>query len=181
MEPLTARELFRLHVQQAEYLHVVLNPLVIYGLAVGSGALLVALLARSIPAQRLALGLVAFCALAAWPVAHYGETAYNQILMLADEDGRAWLDAHRDRAAATLPLFYATSALAVLALVLPWKWPPTRLPFTVLALIMALGALGCAAWVGYAGGKIRHKEFRYGPPPPSRWEGGGEEKALPAR
>ncbi len=165
MEPLSALELLRLHLQQPEYLHVVLNPLLVYGLLLGVLALAGAWVARSVAAQRLALCLLAASALCVWPVEHYGALAYNNILMLADEDGRAWLEAHRDRGATVLPVFYLTALLASLALLLPLRWPQTRVPFTALALLVALLALGAGGWLGYMGGKIRHKEFRYGPPP----------------
>ena len=55
-----------------EYLHVLLNPLPVYGMAMGVLALGAALLARNKAAQVIALGLVVIAAASAWPVAHYG-------------------------------------------------------------------------------------------------------------
>jgi len=39
-------------------------------------------------------------------------------------------------------------------------------PAALLTLVLAVGTAGVGTWVAYAGGKIRHAEFRNEPPPP---------------
>lgn len=67
----------------AEYVHVLLNPFPVYGLAVGVLGLAAGLWTRSRAAQTLALGLVIFTALCAWPAFHYGENAYQSVRHIA--------------------------------------------------------------------------------------------------
>lgn len=151
--------------RQPEYVHTLLNPLPIYGLGIASLGLIIALFLRSRPAQITALSLMCICALSIWPVIHFGERAFNNILTLADDDGRAWLDAHEERAEMLLYVFYALAAVSFAAIVAPRKWPRAAMPLALLALFLALGALGAGAWIADAGGKIRHREFRTSPAP----------------
>ncbi|HEX8281572.1 MAG TPA: hypothetical protein VF551_09350 [Chthoniobacterales bacterium] len=151
--------------RQPEYVHTLLNPLPIYGLILATVGLVVALLMRSRPAQITALLLVLISALAAWPAIYFGERAYDHVLTLADPDGRAWLEAHADRAERLAYLFYALAATAALALLLPRKWPALAMPLAIATLLLALVSLGAGASIAYAGGKIRHREFRTVPPP----------------
>jgi hypothetical protein len=150
---------------QPEYVHTLLNPLPVYGLTVGFLALVIALFMRSRNAQILALALIAICAASAWPVVHFGERAYDNVLALSDADGRAWLEAHADRAEELAYFFYALAVVAAAAIFLPRKWPRTALPLTVATLLLAICSLGAGASIAYAGGRIRHREFRTAPPP----------------
>src|SRR5918912_1037432 len=109
--------------RQPEYVHVLLNPLPVYGLAVGLIGLLVAICLRSRPATIAALVVVFISAASAWPVYQYGEQAYDGVLSMADEPGRAWLAAHKARAETLIWFFYALAVLAAIALIVPIKWP----------------------------------------------------------
>ena len=84
--------------QQPEYIHVLINPLPVYGLAIGLIGLVVALCLRSRRAQITALVLIFIAAASAWPVVHFGEEAYDRVLSMTDSDGEAWLKAHEQRA-----------------------------------------------------------------------------------
>src|SRR5438552_17019661 len=95
--------------RQPEYVHVLLNPLPVYGLAVGLIGLLVAICLRSRAATVVALVVVFISAAAAWPVYEYGEQAYDRVLSMADADGRAWLAAHKERAEVLIWFFYAVA------------------------------------------------------------------------
>ena len=159
-------ETFLRDLRQPEYVHTLLNPLPIYGLAVALLALLIALILKNRAAQTIALGLVFLCALSVWPVIVLGERAYDNVLTLSDEDGRAWLEAHEDRAERLSYVFYALAGVAFAAIVAPKRWPQTALPLTIAALLLGLGSLGAGASIASAGGKIRHREFRTVPPPP---------------
>jgi len=160
-------ELLKAHLQQPEYLHVLLNPLPVYGLGLGLLACLVALAIRSRGASVVALMIVFVSALSAWPVKELGEQGFDRVLSMADQDGQTWLKIHEARADAVLWVFFALAALAAAAIFLPKKWPRSATPLLLATTLGTVAALGCGAWIGYAGGQVRHKEFRYGPPPPA--------------
>ena len=151
--------------QQPEYVHVLLNPLPVYGLAIGLIGLIVALSLHSRRAQITALVLILVAAASVWPVVHYGEEGFDRVLSMADGDGEAWLRAHQQRAEKLEYLFYALALLAAAAVALPKKWPAAATPLAVATLIAALVSLGAGGYIAYAGGKIRHREFRTQPPP----------------
>ena len=142
------------------YTHVLLNAMPVYGLSVSVLALVVALLARSKPARNLALVLIIVSAASAWPARQSGHAAYDEVRKVADAPGQEWLDKHMSRADKFVYLFYATAALAVAALIAQQKFPRAATPLTLLTLLLSLGSLGAGGWIGYAGGKIRHPEFR---------------------
>jgi disulfide bond formation protein DsbB len=158
--------------EQPEYIHTLLNPLPIYGLALGVVALIIALLMRNRTAQVPALAIISLAAISAWPVAHFGDEAYDRVLSMSDETGGAWLAAHAHRADIFVWCYYALALGALLALVLPRKFPRTRFPLTLLTLALALVSLGAGGYIAYPGGKIRHREFRNEPPPPKPPERG---------
>ena len=151
--------------RQPEYLHTLLNPLPVYGLSIATIGLIIALIFRSRSAQITTLALIFICAAAAWPVVHYGEQAFDQMLTSVDDDGRAWLEDHADRAEKLIYLFYGLAAVSALAMAAPKKWPRTAQPLALATVLLALVSLGAGANIAYAGGKIRHREFRTVPPP----------------
>ncbi|PZR76274.1 MAG: hypothetical protein DLM73_02905 [Chthoniobacterales bacterium] len=151
--------------RQPEYLHVLLNPLPVYGLAIALFGLIAAMYLGSRGGKLTALVLIFACAISAWPVAQHGEEAYDRVLSMADEDGQAWLKAHQDRAEDLIYFFYALAAVAAAAIFVPKKWPKTARPLAVATIILAFVSLGAGGYIAYAGGKIRHREFRNGPPP----------------
>ena len=158
-------ETFLRDLQQPEYVHVLINPLPVYGLAVALFGLIAALYLRSNGGRITALVLIFATAMSAWPVAHYGEAAEDRVLALADDDGQAWLNAHAHRADNFVYAFYALALVAAAAIFAPKKWPKSALPLTVATLLLALVSLGAGGYIAYAGGKIRHREFRNSPPP----------------
>ncbi len=157
------------HLSQPEYVHVLINPIPVYGLAIGVLALIVALFFRVRGALIPALVAVAFSAAMAWPVYNYGEKSYDRVYTMVNTEGDAWLNTHMHRAEKLIDVFYALALLAVVAILLPLKWPRTLLPLAVATLLLALGTLGVGGWIAYAGGKVRHPEFRSldEPPPES--------------
>jgi plastocyanin len=160
--------------RQPEYVHVLLNPLPVYGLTVGLIGLLIAICMRSRPATVATLVVVLISAAAAWPVYEYGQQAYDGVLSMADEAGRAWLAAHKARAENLIWFFYALAGLAVIALVVPIKWPRSSVWFAIAVLILGAISLGVGGYISYAGGRIRHSEFRNEPPPQQSPAGAGE-------
>ena len=151
--------------QQPEYVHVLLNPLPVYGLGMGLLALVIALFFRSRPARVVALALIGASAISAWPVAHYGEDGYDRVLAMEDEEGGAWLKAHMERAERFEIIFYALAVLAFTAIAVPIIWPRAELSLTIATFLVAAVTLVLGSWIGYAGGKVRHSEFRNSPPP----------------
>jgi len=155
-----------IHLRQPEYVHVLLNPLPIYGLALGAIALIVAMCLKSRPAQITALLVVFIGAGSTIPVIHYGDAGYDTVdSQMSSDQADAWLDAHGQRALRSRPAFDALIALALIALFLPLKWPKTALILNCLTLLLTVADFGLAGWIGYAGGQAMHREFRAGMPP----------------
>lgn len=156
---------------QPEYVHVLINPLPIYGLAVGWIGLVIAFFLRSRPAQIATLALVLISAASAWPVYEFGEEGYDRVLSMTDDDGHAWLDEHQHRAEQLIYFFYALGGLTALAIAVPTKWPKTSTSLVITAILVGAMVLGMSGYIAYAGGRIRHKEFRTQPPPKKTIEG----------
>jgi len=156
--------------RQPEYIHVLLNPLPIYGLAMGLLALIIAFFLKSRRAQVVSLIIVFIAAGSAWPVYEFGEQGYDRVLSMADEPGQAWLEEHQDRAEALIYFFYALAILAAAAVAVPIKWPRSAVLLAVAVILVGAVTLGIGGYIAYAGGKIRHREFRNVPPPPKRSE-----------
>lgn len=156
--------------QQPEYIHVLLNPLPVYGLLIGLIGLVLALILKSRRAQIATLALVLISAVSAWPAYELGQQSYDRVLSMADTDGQAWLDEHQDRAQDLIYFFYALALLSAAAIVLPMKWSKSSMPLTLAAIVLGAVVIGMGAYIAQAGGKIRHREFRNERPPPKKPE-----------
>jgi hypothetical protein len=156
--------------RQPEYIHVLLNPLPVYGLLVGWVGLVIGLALRSRRAQIATLTLVLLSSISAWPVYEFGEQGYDRVLSMTDEDGEAWLDEHMHRAEDLIWVFYVLAALSAFAIAAPIKWPKSSVPLAVGVILLGAVTLGSGAYIAYAGGRVRHREFRNEPPPPKRPE-----------
>jgi hypothetical protein len=156
--------------RQPEYVHVLLNPLPVYGLLIAWIGLLIAFLSKSRRAQIAALMLILISSLSAWPVYEFGQQAYDRVLSMTDEEGERWLDEHQDRAEDLIWIFYALAVLSAIAIAAPVKWPKSSAPLVILVIFLGAGTLGSGGYIAYAGGKIRHREFRNEPAPPEKAE-----------
>ena len=156
--------------RQPEYVHVLLNPLPVYGLLIAWLGSIIALILKSRRAQIIALLLVLISSLSAWPVYEFGQQAYDRVLTMADEDGRAWLDEHKDRAEDLIWIFYALAVLSAIAIVAPMKWPKSSASLVMGVILLSAVTLGTGGYIAYAGGRVRHREFRNVPAPPKRPE-----------
>jgi hypothetical protein len=156
--------------RQPEYIHVLLNPLPVYGLLTGLIGLVLALILKSRSAQIATLTLVLISCASAWPVYEFGQQAYDRVLSMTDEDGGAWLDEHMHRAEELIWIFYVLVALSAIAIAAPIKWPRSSLPLTLAVVLLGAVTLGSGAYIAYAGGRVRHREFRNEPAPPKRSE-----------
>ncbi|MDQ2919409.1 MAG: hypothetical protein M3R10_05985 [Verrucomicrobiota bacterium] len=153
------------HFRNPEYLHVLLNPLPVYGLAVGLLGLIIALISRSSAARVTALAIVFVSSISAGPVVHYGDRAYDRVLSMADDDGAKWLTEHQRRAEKLIFMFYIVAALAAAALLSERFKPRASLIISLTTAVLASATLGAGAYIAAAGGRIRHREFRYIPAP----------------
>jgi hypothetical protein len=156
--------------QQPEYIHVLLNPLPVYGLLIGLIGLIFALILKSRRAQITTLTLVLISSASAWPVYEFGQQGYDRVLSMADDAGQAWLDEHRERGEDLIWIFYVLAALSAIAIAAPIKWPKSSMPLALAVLLLGAVTLGSGAYIAYAGGRVRHREFRNEPPPPKRSE-----------
>ena len=150
---------------QPEYIHVLINPLPVYGLTMGIIGLVIALVQRSRAAQVATLALILLSGAIAWPVVHYGEAGYDRVLSMSDEQGQAWLKVHEHRADELAWSFYVLAGVAAAAIFAPLKWPKAASGLAILTLVLSFGVLGMGGYIAHAGGKIRHREFRNGPAP----------------
>ncbi len=156
--------------RQPEYLHVLLNPIPVYGLAIALFGLIAATYLRSRGGQLTALVLIFASAISAWAVVRQGDLAYDPVLSMADEDGQMWLKAHAHRADNLVFFYYALAVLSAAAIFVPKKWPRTARPLVFATMLLAMVSLGAGTYIAYAGGKIRHREFRNTPPPQTESE-----------
>lgn len=151
---------------QPEYIHVLINPLPVYGLAMGIIGLIIAVVQKSRSARMATLALIFLSSAIAWPVVHYGEEGYDRVLSMADDQGQAWLKVHAHRADQLAWSFYILATVAAVALLAPVKWPKSGGALTILTLLLSLVVLGLGGYIARAGGKIRHREFRNEAAPP---------------
>jgi len=152
--------------RQPEYVHVLLNPLPVYGLLISWIALIAALISKSRRAHIVTLILIFVTSISAWPVYEFGEEGYDRVLAMTDDDGHAWLDEHQARAQKLIYVFYALAILSAAAIVVPLRWPKSSVPLALVVVLLGAAALGSGCYIAYAGGKIRHREFRNEPAPP---------------
>src|SRR5262245_14363952 len=151
--------------RQPEYVHVLLNPLPVYGLLIGWIGLIAALISKSRRALVVTLILVFITSISAWPVYEFGEQGYDRVLTMTDDDGHAWLDEHQERGQKLIYLFYVVAVLSAAAIIVPLRWPKSSVPLAVAIALLGAVALGSGYYIAYAGGKIRHREFRNEPAP----------------
>ena len=152
--------------RQPEYVHVLLNPLPVYGLLVSWIALIAALISKSRRAHIVTLILIFVTSISAWPVYEFGEEGYDRVLAMTDDDGHAWLDEHQARGQKLIYVFYALAVLSAAAIVVPLRWPKSSVPLAIVVVLLGAVALGSGCYIAHAGGKIRNREFRSEPPPP---------------
>lgn len=151
--------------RQPEYIHTLLNPLPVYGLAMGLVGLIIAFFLRSRPAQIATLVIVLLCSASAWPVYEFGQQAKDRVLSMENEAGDAWLEEHQDRAEDLIWMFYLLAVLSAVALIAPKKWPRVSGPLAAAVILLGVATFCAGGYIAYAGGKVRHREFRNVPPP----------------
>ncbi len=154
--------------QRPECVHVLVNHLPLTGLFAALLGLTGCLAIRSRAAVFLAMGLVSLFSLSAWPVYVYGEQGYDRVYSMADEDGDAYLARHKELAERWTWPFYLTAGVGAAGMVAGWRRPKWLWAFASATAVLAAGSLIAGAVIADAGGKVRHPEFRHGPPPAAR-------------
>ena len=145
--------------RQPEYVHVLLNPLPVYGLLVSWIALIAALISKSRRAHIVTLILIFVTSISAWPVYEFGEEGYDRVLAMTDDDGHAWLDEHQARAQKLIYVFYALAVLSAAAIVVPLRWPKSSVPLAIVVVLLGAVALGSGCYIAHAGGKSATVNF----------------------
>ena len=153
------------HLGDPDYVHVLINPLPVYGLSIAVVALVLALFLRTRRLTVAALVLVFICSISAWPTYRYGQAGYDRVKSMADDAGGKWLDEHRARAEKLICAFLVVAAGAALGVISVARWPRTSPAVTIVTLILSGTTLGVGGYIGYAGGHVRYREFRFEPPP----------------
>lgn len=156
--------------QPPEYVHVLLNPLLHYGLGMAVLVLGATLVTRSKPAQTIALVLVILTSASAWLVQYYGHNAYQHVRSVSDETGQRWLDEHMKRGEKVVYVYYATALMGIATLASRRTFPKAAARLTFVSLLAGVVALGLGVWTSKAGGRIRHPEFRGNSVPPEHAE-----------
>ncbi len=157
-------QLLLLHLKQPEYVHVLLNPWPVYGIASAFFTLAIAVIMKSRSAQMIALLLLTLLGPATFAVVQYGYKGYDRVYAMSNEDSQKWLNVHKERAAKGQYMFYLMALAAMAALVGHWKSYHAARSLTWLTLLLALVCFNLAGWISQAGGQVRHSEFREGPP-----------------
>src|SRR2546429_2719525 len=146
--------------RQPEYVHVLLNPLPVYGLLISWIALIAALISKSRRAHIVTLILIFVTSISAWPVYEFGEEGYDRVLAMTDDDGHAWLDEHQARGQTLIYVFYALAVLSAAAIVVPLRWPKSSVPLALVLVLLGAAASGSCYYIPCAGGTHRHPGIR---------------------
>lgn len=155
------------HLRQPEYLHVLLNPVPVYGMAAGAFVLIVSLLWRGRDTVAALLWLV-LTAVVSGMAFHYGHAGYDRVFAMSNPEAQEWLDVHMHRAEMLIYVFYLVGITALAALLSRRKWPAIARILEWAAVVLSLLSAGMGGWISQAGGQVRHSEFRDGPPSPAQ-------------
>jgi hypothetical protein len=148
-----------------EYVHTALNHFPLIGLFVALALLTTALVLRHRMMTLTGLAFVCLLALSVWPVFAFGESAYDRVLSMSDEPGEAFLKYHAALAHRWVILYYVTAGIAALSFGVSWKWPRVTFAGGIVSVLCGIAALIAGIVIAQAGGEVRHREFRSGPPP----------------
>src|SRR6266704_5437794 len=87
---------------------------------------------------------------------------------MSDPAVKQLLDEHMARGEKLIWMFYVLAAVSAIGIAVTVKWPRTFLAVLSVALALSSGTLGVGGYISYAGGHVRHREFRFAAPPPAR-------------
>ncbi len=148
------------HLRDPAYIHILLNPLPLYGMVAGLFLLVLERIVHPSDFPKAALVWIIFVAIETGLTVYFGQKGMDVIFQMADNKGSRWLLRHQQRALWSMYVFYATGLSAFIALIAHHRKHPlaTRLilPTGILAFISILAAI----WISHAGGQVIHAEFR---------------------
>lgn len=150
---------------QPQYLHVLLHPLPVLGLAVAVIGLVLGLIFKSKGGISISLFLIALTSASAFLVFQSGEKTEHLLEDSFDKETSGWVHEHEQRAETAIYLFYVTAFVAVVALAIRPVIPGFARGATWAALALACLCVLAGAWIGYAGGRIAHPGLRDEPAP----------------
>jgi len=150
------------NLRRPEYVHVLLNHLPLTGLLAALLGLIWSIITANRRAVHAGLFLVALFAVSIWPVAEFGEQAYDRVYSMADDRGDAYLKSHRELAERWTWIYYLTAAVAAGGSLAGRFWPKSLLPVACLAAALSVASLSAGAAIASLGAKVRHSEFRKG-------------------
>ena len=147
------------HLRQPEYVHVLLNPMPLYGMAAGAFALAWSRL-RKQEFPEGALVWIIFVALVTGFAVYFGERGFENAGVTADAHGNRWLARHKERAEILMYVFYLTGLSAAATLFTQRRHPPTALRWIRITFLLTCASIVAAIWISHAGGQVIHTEFR---------------------
>lgn len=151
-------------------MHVLLDPLPVYGLAMGFTALLGGSIFIRRGRRGSGLALIFLAGVSAGPVYHYCKAAYDRVKSMVDTAGDQWLDEHMYRGEKLIYLFYVVAALSALGIIVEFRLPRDAPALAIAIVTLAGASLAIGGYFGYARGHVRHKEFQFETAPPPRAE-----------
>jgi len=148
------------HMSQPEYVHVLLNPMPLYGMAAGAFLLIWTCWRRPAEFPEGALLWIILVALVTGLAVYFGERGYENVGVIADAHGNRWLAHHKERAEHLMYVFFLTGFSALGALFSQRRRPRVALRLVWITLFLTWASMGAASWISHAGGQIMHAEFR---------------------
>ena len=156
------KELFAMmhHLSQPEYVHVLLNPMPLYGMAAGAFLLVWSRLRNPDEFPEGALLWIILTAIITGVAVYFGIQGYENVGAVADAHGNRWLAHHKARALSLMYVFYLAGISALGTLVSQRYKPRLAKGLVWLTLFLTIASIGAASWISHAGGQVIHAEFR---------------------
>jgi len=148
------------HMSQPEYVHVLLNPMPLYGMAAGAFLLVWSRLRHPEEFPEGVLIWIILVAMITALAVYFGEKGLENVGVIADAHGNRWLARHKERAETLMYIFYLTGFSALSALFAQRSKPLVALRLVWVTLLLTFASIGAASWISHAGGQIIHAEFR---------------------
>jgi hypothetical protein len=148
------------HMSQPEYVHVLLNPMPLYGMVAGAFLLVWSRLRHPEEFPEGTLIWIILVAIITGLAVYFGEQALENVGVIADAHGNRWLARHKERAETLMYIFYLAGSSALGALWAQYRRPSLARRLVSLTLVLTILSVGAASWISHAGGQIMHAEFR---------------------
>src|SRR4029077_2254087 len=147
------------HMSQPEYIHVLLNPMPLYGMAAGAFLLVWSRL----PAGRQALAprefpegallWIILVAMVTGLAVYFGERGYENVGVIADAHGNRWLAHHKERAEMLMYSFDRAGVCSTFTLWAQRRRHALTRHLVLLTLMLTVFSMGSASWISHAGGQ----------------------------